>query len=388
MWEARTKEADREMPRRVRRPSDWNDPDLWGHHLDDQGDRNARLYDHGATFYADLSVLTELWLSELNNVRLSSIGAPPNAAAKQPGPRPHEPPSAPDLRTVTADGGKTVLLRLDGRRTRHGYKGVEVLDEPLSTDVAVLAALAVLEVPESPKQTLKRLTAILRAEGGKPLGETVHDRVHEMLAQHEERGKLSDKDARFLEGLDTRPFDFCLVLLRGRRAGFEDLALGEQLGLLERAFAYVEPVVSNARKLARFLEHGDVKGVPTRVPKTAQRQVAAALLSDAAGLTAVEIADELGINKPRNVNIKSDVPQVRREAEAGRELLRRALGAAGAEDLVKARRAEMGWWRSLTEEQKNKQRRADWWVYDGWPEGLAGGLGFSAGTGSDEAGNA
>jgi integrase len=32
------------MPRRVRRPSDWNDPDLWEYDLDDQGDRNARLY--------------------------------------------------------------------------------------------------------------------------------------------------------------------------------------------------------------------------------------------------------------------------------------------------------------------------------------------------------
>ena len=204
-----------------------------------------------------------------------------------------------------------------------------------------------------------------------------------MLAQHEERGRLSDKNARFLEGLDTRPFDFCLVLLRGRRAGFGDLALGRQLGLLERAFYYVDPIVSNARKLARFLEHGDEKGVPTRTSETAQRQVAAALLSDAAGLTAVEIADELGVKKPKNWDIKSDVPQVRREAEAGRELLRRALGA-GAEDLVGMRKAEIEWWRSLTEEQKNKQRQADWRVYDGWPEGLAGGLGFSAGTRSDE----
>ena len=47
-------EADREMPHRVRRPSDWNDPDLWGHHLDDQGDRNALMYDHGATCWAAL----------------------------------------------------------------------------------------------------------------------------------------------------------------------------------------------------------------------------------------------------------------------------------------------------------------------------------------------
>lgn len=140
------------MPRRVRRPSDWNAPDLWRHHLDDQEDRNARLYGHGATFYADLPILTELWLSEPNNVRLSPMGAPPNAATKQPGPRPHEPPLAPDLRTVTADGGKTVMLRLDSRRTRHGYKGVEVLGEPLSTDVAVLAALAALEGSESTKQ--------------------------------------------------------------------------------------------------------------------------------------------------------------------------------------------------------------------------------------------
>jgi hypothetical protein len=36
------------MSRRVRRPDDWNDPDLWEHHLDDLGVRNARLYAHGA----------------------------------------------------------------------------------------------------------------------------------------------------------------------------------------------------------------------------------------------------------------------------------------------------------------------------------------------------
>jgi hypothetical protein len=346
------------------------------------------LYGHGATFYADLSVLTGLWLSELNNVRLSPMGAPPNAAAKQPGPQPHEPSSAPALRPVTVSGGKTVLLRLDGRRTRHGYKGVEVLGEPLSTNVAVLATLAALEGSDSTKRSLNRLISILRAEGGGPLGETVHDRVHEVLAQHEERGRLSDRDARFLQQIDTRPFDFCLVLLRGRRAGFEDLALGEQLGLLERAFTYVEPIVSNARKLARFLEYGGEKGLPTQTLRTAQRRVSAALMRDAAGLTAVEIANELGVNKPKNWEIKSDVPQVRREVEAGRALLRDALGVAGAEDLVRTRKAEMEKWRSLTEEQKSRQRQADWWVYDGWPEDLVGGTGFPDGTGPDEAGNA
>lgn len=128
-----------------------------------------------------------------------------------------------------------------------------------------------------------------------------------------------------MEGLDTRPFDVCLVLLRGHRAGFEGLTLGEQLGQLELAFAYVE----------------------------------------------------LGINKPRNVRIKSDVSQVRREAEAGRELLRRALGDAEAADLIRKRKAEFEWWQTLTEEQKSRQRQADWWVYDGWPEDLVGGLGFS-----------
>jgi hypothetical protein len=84
------------MPRRVRRPSDWNDPDLWEYDLDDQGDRIARLYHHGATFYADLSVLTELWLRRCRTVtgvgceitlkprKYSSVGAsrsslPPSA---------------------------------------------------------------------------------------------------------------------------------------------------------------------------------------------------------------------------------------------------------------------------------------------------------------------
>ena len=179
-----------------------------------------------------------------------------------------------------------------------------------------------------------------------------------------------------MEGLDTRPFDVCLVLLRGHRAGFEGPTLGEQLGQLERAFAYVELMVSNAKKRARFLEYGDEEGVPTRTSETAQRQVAAALRRDAAGLTTVQIADELGINKPGNVRIKSDVSQVRREAEAGRELHRRALGDAEAADLIRKRKAEFEWWQTLTED--------DWWVYDGWPEDLVGGLDFSGGTVPDK----
>ena len=142
------------MSRRVRRPDDWNDPDLWEHHLDDLGVRNARQYAHGATFYADLSILTELWLSEFQNVRLSSMQASSKAGAKQPGPRPHDPSSGPALLPATLEGGKTVYLRLDGLRTRHGHKAVEVLDEPLSADVAVLAALSVLELPESTKPAL------------------------------------------------------------------------------------------------------------------------------------------------------------------------------------------------------------------------------------------
>ena len=73
----------------VGRPDDWNDPDIWEHHLDDQGERNARLYDHGAAFYADLSVLAKLWLTELQNVRLSSLDPKSRAAAKQPGPIGH-----------------------------------------------------------------------------------------------------------------------------------------------------------------------------------------------------------------------------------------------------------------------------------------------------------
>jgi hypothetical protein len=60
--------------------------------------------------------LTELWLSELRNVGLSSVEWLPKAGAKQPGPRPYEPPSAPVLHPVTVGGGKTVLVRPDGGR--------------------------------------------------------------------------------------------------------------------------------------------------------------------------------------------------------------------------------------------------------------------------------
>jgi hypothetical protein len=105
------------------------------------------------------------------------------------------------------------------------------------------------------------------------------------LLKEEREPDLRRTDRKLLNELDVRPLEYVWALLRERRAGFDRLPREEQFALMKRAFVYVNGVVSNLRKLLKFLEYGTPGGLPTRTLETADKSVQAAVLRDVVGLS-------------------------------------------------------------------------------------------------------
>src|SRR5215212_6451533 len=58
---------------------------------------------------------------------------------------------------------KGAWIRLDGPRTKHGYRNIELLDKPLRTEAAIVAALTVLDASKIESFDFERLREALLA---------------------------------------------------------------------------------------------------------------------------------------------------------------------------------------------------------------------------------
>ena len=335
----------------------------WSEYEDDIERREA-LYQSGSTIFWDLTVLVELWMKELREAGLSALDSASQAPPKQAEVRNPELNSPwGDARPVHVGKGKALWLRFDGDRTELGYRNVTVSDEPLRTDAAIAAALAVLEATAVNKKELalqiKRLSTLLHAHSDTPLEGSLTERVLEVAVQL--RGsKTRNRDLQFLQkDLHLRFFEFVLALLRDRRPGFDELPLEEQLDTLKMASSYVSEIVANSLKLMKFLEYGTAKGLPTRMPETAAKCVEAAVLRDVGGLSPKKIAQRFSIPKPPDFSIKKDYPEVRDLVNKGRSLLEEALGKDGWRERKKTMKAEKQRWQSLSKKEQSAERWAD-----------------------------
>jgi hypothetical protein len=330
---------------------------------EDAVERREALYRSGSTIFWDLTVLVDLWLEELKEVGLSTLDPASQAPPKQAEARGPE-RSLPwcDARPVRLENGKVLWLGFDGDRTEQGYRSIMVSDEPLRTDAAIVATLAVLEATAVNKKKLnseiRRLGALLHEHSNTPLEGPLTERVTEVAIQLGE-SNARKRDLQFLQkDLHLRFFEFVLALLRNRRPGFDELPLEEQLNLLKRASSYVREIATTSLKLAKFLEYGTAKGLPTRTLETAAKHVEAAVLKDVADLSPEEIAERFGIPEPPDFAIKKDYPEARDLVDKGRSLLEDALGEGGWQRQVEDMKAEMKWWEGLSE----RERWAERWV--------------------------
>jgi hypothetical protein len=113
----------------------------------DGDDVRSMLYVLGADYFP-LRILQEMWLQELGEVGLGEVRPSPGVPLKAELSHHDRTPPTPegDVRPVhLGKSRKVAWIRFDGPRTERGYRDVEVLDQPLRTEAATIAALTVLE---------------------------------------------------------------------------------------------------------------------------------------------------------------------------------------------------------------------------------------------------
>jgi predicted RNase H-like HicB family nuclease len=343
----------------------------------------SMLYALGAN-YVPLRVLQELWAQELGEVGLGEVGpspgVPPKAGTSH---HNHIPPTPEeDVRPVhLGKSRKAAWIRLDGPRTERGYRNIEVLDQPLRTDAAIVAALTVLEASvirdadfEQLRRALldhvearreleqKKLQEVLDGLPPRWFSERKTDIDEEIKRlSPEERKKRLPKSWRSWERaplLWERSIRYMVALLRYRRPDFDRHVLEEQLDLLDRHWRHINKFLVKQREHIKFLEYGTPKGTP-RAVDLAQDQVKAAVLADIEGLSHKEIANRLGVDVPDRYEINAKIPKITDLVRDGRALLDEVLGEIEWREHAEGMKAEGERYRSLSEEGKEIERLAE-----------------------------
>jgi hypothetical protein len=395
-WITKRLESGQEVPE----PSSVDRDPFWQEFPDefDQHDVRQMMYESGLKYFP-LRVLQAMWLRELKEVGLSevepSVGAPPKAET------PHGDQTIStldgDVRPVRLDKSrKKVWIKFDGPRTERGYKYIEVLDQPLRTEAAIVAALTTLEASMIQDADFKRLREALlkhvEAHPGlreKPLQEVLNElpppwfidqrsNINNELAEKREKDLKRDYDEKQRDKQRRKRFKkkyswerspilwersvrYMVALLRYRRPDFDKYPLEQQLDMVSWHRKRINEFLEKQREHMAFVEYGTPTGTPTRVGEQAQDQVMAAVLKDVDGLSHLEIAEILGVEYDED-RYKSDmkIPAVTGLIDEGRGLLGAALRSEGgwqkrAEEMKKEGKR----YRSLTEEEKEVEQLAE-----------------------------
>ena len=366
----------------------------------DEEDVRSELYEYGATRFP-LRILEELWLQELEKVRLGEVrpssGIPPKAEIN------HHDQRTPwlkgDVRPVRlGKGGKGAWIRLDGPRAKHGYRNIEVLDKTLRTEAAIVAALTALEASTIEKDGFERLRkALLKHVEAHP--ELKGKGLQEILNKLPSRWFYDQKiilDKELVKELDEkllplsseetdkgrrdhlkrvqrwertpklwgRTIRYLVALLRYRRPNFDDYTLDQQLKLVNKHRKHINQFLEKQREHMAFLEYGTPERTPTPV-RRARDQVRAAVLKDVEGLSHLKIAKRLGIDITEDYvedryKQHAKIPEVDRLITKGQALLGRLLSREGGwQTRAEQMKAEAERYRSLDEESRLIARVAE-----------------------------
>ena len=373
----------------------------------DEEDVRSELYEYGATRFP-LRVLEELWLQELEKVRLGEVspssGIPPKAEIN------HHDQRTPwlkgDVRPMRlGTGGKGAWIRLDGPRTKRGYRNIELLDKPLRTEAAIVAVLTTLEASVIEDADFKRLhEELLRHVEARPdlrrkgLQEVLNGlprnwfldreveldeelkRIADLLLpgkEHSFKRSLAEEERRIYKDLKNRlpkPWGrwersyrlwersvrFIVALLRYRRPDFDGYTLEDQLDLVDEHRKRINKFLKKQREYMAFLEYGTLEGTPSAA-KRARDQIRAAILRDVEKRSHRYIAKKLAITFDEE-RYKGDmkIPEVTALVREGRRLLDDVFaGEGGWQTRAEQMKAEAERYTSLDEESKLIERVAE-----------------------------
>ena len=352
------------------------------------------LYSGAGSETLSMPLLTLMWLGELM-FGAALLWLNPNSQFPARQGYAHGEGMRPRIYPVVLENGQRLYLELDAYRSEGGYKRPTVLDEPLRTHVAILAALTVLEAQEMGpidveglRRALKQVEAPLKESGFEYIVEEADSdlRAPQRKAQceasseeEEDEGAESQEDQedqeeeleelerrakqshQFLRDLQPTSFTFILKVLRYVRPDFDNLPHERQLGLIagyaERQNAFLAAV----KDMVAYAEYGAPERDLRRAIERAERDVGAAVLREVEGLSHREIGERLGFGSPSPSDLRKGGHQAVGDAirRAKREILERALGEEGWQREVAAMKAEAERQRGLSQKEAGAQHVAE-----------------------------
>jgi hypothetical protein len=190
--------------------------------------------------------------------------------------------------------------------------------------------------------------------------ETAQDAVYQAMKELGLYKEEPFKGTDFIDGLKLTPLD---ELLRYFRPEFHEASEIERIELLERTIGYVNDYLKALRRLTAFLQYGKTgayEGLPTKQVTQAAKQVRAAEYRElvrterGAPLPYAKIGKLLGERPTPGQAPRSYEARIKRMVEAGKGILKQALGEQGYRDYVAEKRAELDRWQTLSEDEKRE----------------------------------
>jgi hypothetical protein len=273
---------------------------------------------------------------------------------------------------VRHSSGQIMRLLLDAKLTEQGYQGAEVLVGPSRTEEAYVAAVLALHGEEMEREGDKKnrqsdemaraskailffeLMRLGRADGA--ARDTVYQAMRDLHLYKEGPSRATD----YFEGLSLNPV---YELLRYFRPELDDMSEKERIELLERTIDYINDYLKALRRLTAFLQYGKTgayEGLPTKQVTQAAKQVRAAEFRElvkterGAPLPYAKIGKLLGEKPTSGQAPRSYEARIKRMVEAGKGILKQALGEQGYRDYMEEKRAELEHWQTLRKDEQGK----------------------------------
>jgi hypothetical protein len=150
-------------------------------------------------------------------------------------------------------------------------------------------------------------------------------------------------------------------LLRYFRPELDQMSERERIELIERTIGYINDYLKALRRLTAFLQYGKTgayEGLPTKQVTQAGKQVRAAEFRElvkterGAPLSYAKIGKLLGEKPTSGQAPRSYERRIERMVEAGKGILKQALGEQGYRDYMEEKRAELEHWQTLSKDEQ------------------------------------
>jgi hypothetical protein len=225
------------------------------------------------------------------------------------------------MHLVRLERGQTFWLEFEGR-DHYGLPQVTVSGETQKNDVAILAALTNEQAIPTDMKRLRR---------------EVLPRVKQLMKSGE---SLEDALAKAGQHWMGDAGNYRLEILKYFRPELAEYRIEEQISLYEETCQRTNELLEASRKFAKFLEFGKPGHDLRAERENAARDIQAAFLKDAGGLTHRQIGERLGVPAPLDASYKGDYPVVRQMVRRGRNVLQRTFGVEGWHRKAEVMKAE------------------------------------------------